>query len=139
MIFFYFQLIIYYVIAGGIDATRVVFGPLPVVVCKFGAFLKVLTVTKFCLLSFAMTLTKFVFINVFNSIPVMDDTFLTFVINSNITLMTILATAAKFYVESKENIFLRICQGKDDNFEEKGQSILIATYLLLGKKDFFPF
>ena len=130
-----FQLIIYYVVAGGIDAVRATFGPLPVPVCKIGAFLKVATVVKFCLLSFAMTLTKFIFIFIFKSIPVMDDSFLSFVINSNVTLWTFLTSSAKFYFEPKENIFLRICQGKgteDKNWH--GQPILIATYLLLGNR-----
>ena len=130
-----FQLIIYYVVAGGIDAIRAMFGPLPVPVCKIGAFLKVATVVKFCLLSFAMTLTKFVFIFIFKSIPVMDDSFLSFVINSNVTLWTFLTSSAKFYFEPKENIFLRICQGKStEDKNGHGQPILVATYLLIGNQ-----
>ena len=121
--------------AGGIDAIRAMFGPLPVPVCKIGAFLKVATVVKFCLHSFAMTLTKFVFIFIFKSIPVMDDSFLSFVINSNVTLWTFLTSSAKFYFEQKENIFLRICQGKGtEETNGHGQPILVATYLLIGNR-----
>ena len=107
------QMILRYIIPGSIFNLRLLWGPLPETLCKMVTAFGVFNGINISILSFATTATKFAFIVWFRTIPVMDDNFLAFFINLNLTLLSILATFSKMMlqpspttVEVHFNIFL---------------------------------
>ena len=107
------QMVLRYIIPGSIFNLRLLWGPLPETLCKMVTAFGVFNGINISILSFATTATKFAFIVWFRTIPVMDDNFLAFFINLNLTLLSILATFSKMMlqpspttVEVHFNIFL---------------------------------
>ena len=86
------------------DHARALFGPLPLVLCRAGTFIRVFCGSKILILSLTITGTKFFFVCIFQSIPLMDDNFLSFVINTIVNVVMLLATMSKFYLEDIPNV-----------------------------------
>ena len=86
------------------DHARALFGPLPLVLCRAGTFIRVFCGSKILILSLTITGTKFFFVCIFQSIPLMDDNFLSFVINTIVNVIMLLATMSKFYLEDIPNV-----------------------------------
>ena len=80
---------------------RTVLGPLPQWLCKTGTFFTVLCPMNLCLISLAITTTRFFFVCIYKSIPVMDDNFIRFSFQLIQNVVVVLATSAKFYLEEK--------------------------------------
>ena len=98
------------------DHARALFGPLPSVLCRAVTLIRVFCRSNIFILSLTITGTKFFFVCIFQSIPLMDDNFLSFSINLTVNVVMLLAKMSKFYIEDrpsvagvrKENIFLDI-------------------------------
>ena len=86
------------------DHARALFGPLPLVFCRAGTFIRVFCGSNILILSLTITGTKFLFVCIFQSIPLMDDNFLSFAINITVNVVMLLATMSKFYVEDRPNV-----------------------------------
>ena len=86
------------------DHVRALFGPLPSILCKTGTFIRVFCGCNMLVLSLIITGTKFFFVCIFQSIPLMDDNFLSFVINTIVNVVMLLATMSKFYLEDIPNV-----------------------------------
>ena len=93
---FQFQLVLYHLCCTTIDALRSVVGPLPYAVCIVNIYVKNLAHINISLFSLAMTATKFAFVCIYKSIPIMEDNFLTTVIFATSNVISILAVAAKY-------------------------------------------
>ena len=88
---------IYFCFAGGVDATRAMFGPLSSTVCTIQIFLKCICFGNFGILIFAITFTKFWFVCIWKAVRDIDDNFFATFIYFAMNAMVILAVAAKFY------------------------------------------
>ena len=86
------------------DQVRALFGPLPLVLCRTGTFIRVFCGSNILVLSLIITGTKFLLVCVFRSIPLMDDNFLSFTINIIVNVIMFLATMSKFYIEDRPNV-----------------------------------
>ena len=95
----------------GIDSLRTLIGPLPTFICKFRCFVQVLTVFNTSLVTLTMTATKFTFVCIYKSIPVMDDNLVSRLVYSTIICVGFLITSAKYYLEqfpSKNEVIITI-------------------------------
>ena len=86
------------------DHARALFGPLPLVLCRAGTFIRVFCGSNILILSLTITGTKFLLVFIFRSIPLMDDNFLSFTINIIVNIVIFLATMSKFYIEDRPNV-----------------------------------
>lgn len=94
-------MVFHYIFANGSDVMRAYLGPLSSPFCKVLAFAKSVIPLNLGLLTFVNTLTKFYFVCVSKSIPVMEDNFLSVVIYLTINILSMLATAAKMFLAEK--------------------------------------
>ena len=99
-----FQMILTYVVGYGIEHMRIVFGPLSTTLCRLGTFIRVFGSSNILVLSLIIMGTRFMFVCVFRSIPVIDEVFLSRTINIIINVLTFLGTLAKFYIEDRPNV-----------------------------------
>ena len=60
-------------IAGGVDNFRAIYGPLPQTICSAVVFFKNVIYCNCVQFTICTTITRFVFVCIFKSIPVMDD------------------------------------------------------------------
>ena len=98
---FQFQLVLYHLFCNTIDTLRSVVGPLPYAICTVNVYIKNLAHINISLFSLAMTATKFSFVCVYKSIPIMEDNFLSTVIFATSNIISILAAAAKLYLPGR--------------------------------------
>ena len=105
------------------DHARALFGPLPLVLCRTGTFIRVFCGSNILILSLTITGTKFLLVCIFRSIPLMDDNFLSFTINIIVNVVMLLATMSKFYIEDRPNVAEVIKEKK----YIKSNSRLLAT------------
>ena len=94
-------MVFHYIFANGSDVMRAYLGPLSSPFYKVLAFAKSVIPLNLGLLTFVNTLTKFYFVCVSKSIPVMEDNFLSVVIYLTINILSMLATAAKMFLAEK--------------------------------------
>ena len=99
-----FQMILAYVVGFGIEHSRIVFGPLSTTLCRLGSFIRVFSGSNILVLSLIIMGTRFMFVCVFRSIPVIDEVFLSRTINIIVNVFTFLGTLAKFYIEDRPNV-----------------------------------
>ena len=99
-----FQMILTYVVGYGIEHMRIVFGPLSTTLCRLGTFIRVFGSSNILVLSLIIMGTRFMFVCVFRSIPVIDEFFLSRTINIIVNVLTFLGTLAKFYIEDRPNV-----------------------------------
>lgn len=92
-------MIIHYIFGHGIATLRAVAGPLGSVLCGISSFANIFAGMNVCLLSVGITLTKYCFACVYKRIPNMDDNLVSFIMSSNIYMMSFLGTGAKFYLD----------------------------------------
>lgn len=90
------QAILFQIICGSIDVSRLIFGPLNEHVCMLGIIMKNLFSINLFIVGLAVTLTKYAYICVYRS-PVFDDNFLSAFIHLLTYLLSILACAVKFF------------------------------------------
>ena len=109
------------------DHARALFGPLPLVLCRAGTFIRVFCGSKILILSLTITGTKFFFVCIFQSIPLMDDNFLSFVINTIVNVVMLLATMSKFYLEDIPNVAEVIKQNISNPTQDMA---MILTFLV---------
>ena len=86
------------------DHVRALFGPLPSILCRTGTFIRVFCGSNMLVLSLIVTVTKFLLVCIFGSIPLMDDNYLSFTINIIVNIVIFLATMSKFYIEDRPNV-----------------------------------
>ena len=98
---FQFQLVLYHLFCTTIDTLRSVVGPLPYAVCTVNVYVKNLAHINISLFSLAMTATKFAYVCIYKSIPIMEDNFLSTVIFTTSNTISILAAAAKLYLPGR--------------------------------------
>ena len=94
-------MIIYYISSLAIDVVRAIFGPLNDFVCTFGVFIKNVVPINASLITLSMTITKFVFVFIYKSIPCMEDNFLSFFIYLTINMISILSTFSRLYLPGR--------------------------------------
>ena len=70
-----------------------------------GTFVRVYIGSTGLILSLIITGTKFMFVCIFRSIPIMDDEFLSLSIVINVNVLSLLATMSKFYIDERSNMF----------------------------------
>ena len=70
-----FQMILAYVGGFGIEHMRIVFGPLSTTFCRLGTFIRVFSGSNILVLSLIIMGTRFMFVCVFRSIPMIDEIF----------------------------------------------------------------
>ena len=97
-----FQMILAYVVGFGIEHIRIVFGPLSTT--RLGVFIRVFSGSNILVLSLIIMGTRFMFVCVFRSIPMIDEVFLSRAINIIVNILTFLGTLAKFYIEDRPNV-----------------------------------
>ena len=97
-------MILTYVVGFGIEHMRIVFGPLSTTLCRLGSFIRVLGGSNILVLSLIIMGTRFMFVCIFRSIPVIDEVFLSRTINIIVNVLTFLGTLAKFYIEDRPNV-----------------------------------
>ena len=73
LLFALFQLITYYLIANGLDSVRAIFGPMPESICSVAVFFKNVIQCNVAQFSILVTITRFTFVCVYKSIPVLND------------------------------------------------------------------
>ena len=83
------------------DLLRVFYGPLPESVCFFVVFMKNVLHLNICFIALLITLTKFLIICVYKSIPIMNDNFLTVFLYTSVYLISILTTCARKYLPGR--------------------------------------
>ena len=91
----------YHLFCTTIDTLRSVVGPLPYAVCTVNVYVKNLAHINISLFSLAMTATKFAYVCIYKSIPIMEDNFLSTVIFTTSNTISILAAAAKLYLPGR--------------------------------------
>ena len=84
-----------------IDTLRFLIGPLPYFLCSLHVFAKNVIFINFFLILLAMSFTKFAFVCIFKSIPIMDDNFLSVYIFVLIHIISILGSIARFRLPGK--------------------------------------
>ena len=99
-----FQMILTYIVGFGIEHMRIVFGPLSTTLCRLGSFIRVFGGSNILVLSLIIMGTRFMFVCIFRSIPVIDEVFLSRTINIIVNVLTFLGTLAKFYIEDRPNV-----------------------------------
>ena len=109
------------------DHARALFGPLPSVLCRTGTFIRVFCGSNILILSLTITGTKFLFVCIFQSIPLMDDNFLSFAINIIVNVVMLLATMSKFYIEDRPNVAEVIKENISNPGSLKTNSCLLVT------------
>ena len=95
------QLILRYIIPGFAFNLRAIVGPLPGLVCKCVAFFNVFNGINLSLITLSITITKFVFICYFQSIPAMDDNLISLIIYSNILMNSFVITSGTFLLQTQ--------------------------------------
>ena len=68
---------------------RGIIGPLPTFICTTSYFIMKVTGITLCMGIFAAKATKFAFIAVFQTIPIMNDNLISFIICSNISMIAL--------------------------------------------------
>ena len=91
----------YHVFCTTIDTLRSVVGPLPYVVCSVNVYMKNLAHINVSLFTLSITATKFSFVCIYKSIPLMEDNFLSTVIYATSNTISILGAAAKLYLPGR--------------------------------------
>ena len=76
-------------------------GPLPYVVCTVNVCIKNIAHINVSLFTLAITATKFAFVCIYKSIPIMEDNFLSTVIYATSNTISILGAAAKLYLPGR--------------------------------------
>ena len=99
-----FQMILTYVVDFGIEHMRILFGPLSTTLCRLGCFIRVFSGSNVLVLSLIIMGTRFMFVCIFRSIPMIDEVFLSRTINIIVNILTFLGTLAKFYIEDRPNV-----------------------------------
>lgn len=94
-----------------IDSLRAMIGPLPRTICQINIAMKNIVQVNVSLLALSMTMTKFAFLCIYKSIPMMDDNFLSTFGYILINLISILATVLKFYMPGRPPLNELICTG----------------------------
>lgn len=92
---------LYFAIPVTIDTLRALIGPMPVILCKASLVVKNIVTYNVSQISLAITVTKFAFLCIYKSIPVMEDNFLSTVAIVVINTISILATAGRFYLPGR--------------------------------------
>ena len=92
------------VVGFGIEHMRIVFGPLSTTLCRLCSFIRVFSGSNILVLSLIIMGTRFMFVCVFRSIPMIDEVFLSRAINIIVNILTFLGTLAKFYIEDTPNV-----------------------------------
>ncbi len=105
-------MLVHFAIAMTIDTTRAIFGPLPRSVCVFGIFVKNIFFTNIAQSIMAVTVFKFLFVTVFQSIPVMDDDFLSTFLALNFNMISILASLVRLNAPGRPILNELICVGQ---------------------------
>jgi hypothetical protein len=99
-----FQMILTYVVGFGIEHMCILFGPLSTTLCRLGCFIRVFSGSNVLVLSLIIMGTRFMFVCIFRSIPMIDEVFLSRTINIIVNVLTFLGTLAKFYIEDRPNV-----------------------------------
>lgn len=115
-----------------IDLIRILFGPLPLGICNLGIFGKNLFFASVSLLTVAATVTKFTFVCIFKSIPVMEDQFLSFYLFFSINIFSCLISFSRLYLPGRPLLNQVICTGQYykewiDEEEDAYQTYLFFT------------
>ena len=97
-----FQMILAYVVGFGVEHMRIVFGPLSTT--RLGVFIRVFSGSNILVLSLIIMGTRFMFVCVFRSIPMIDEVLLSWTINIIVNVLTFIGTLAKFYIEDRPNV-----------------------------------
>lgn len=95
------QMILFYVFPVHLDLLRVFVGPLPKPVCFFVVFMKNVLQLNMSMIAFCITLTKFLIICVYKSIPVMDDNFISLFLIILVNIISILITVSRKYLPGR--------------------------------------
>lgn len=98
---FLFQLVMFYTFGTNAVLLRRLLGPLPMIYCKISSFFQYLAIFNSCHFTILIVGTKFCFIYIFKSIPVMDDKLLSTFIMLMVNLWSLLAITGKMYVDEK--------------------------------------
>ena len=92
----------YYCLGNTLDTIRAVYGPLPQKLCWVGVLSKNWSHYAVLLFTLAIILTKFMFICIFKSMPVMDDDFLLLFISTTINAIVVVIMYLWIVLPGKE-------------------------------------
>lgn len=95
-------MIAYYLVGNNIDCFRTAFGPLPPIICRIGVFTKNWAFYNICFFTLLIQLTKFTYICVFKSLPIINDNFVATYLNLMINMITLLILYAWMSLPGKE-------------------------------------
>ena len=99
-----FQMVIFFLFPFNIDALRVFVGPLPQELCSLGVFFKNFILTNISLITLIMTCTKFAFVYIYKSIPVMEDTFLSIFCYIGCSIISAFAAFSRMFLNGPRPI-----------------------------------
>lgn len=88
----------------GIFNLRIIFGPMPFILCRIGNFAGIFAGMNITVISVCITVTKFYFVVIRQSIPIMNDNLIFAILAINTNVINFFAVLAKFYVEEKTMI-----------------------------------
>lgn len=89
------HMVIYFALPISIDMIRMLWGPLPAAICDIGVLAKNMFLASVSQTVLYMTLTKFLFVFVYKSIPSIDDDFLSVFIFVLVYIISLLASASR--------------------------------------------
>ena len=98
---FWLQVLLYIIFPLTIDFIRAIYGPLNEYVCYIGVLFKTVISINCCLTALVMTITKYVFVLIYKSIPIMDDNCLSRIIYMTINMISIMATLIRLYLPGR--------------------------------------
>ena len=94
-------MVLLYVFGTGISPIRILYGALPIGVCKFSSFVQMVTILNICHLTILISGTRFAFVYIFKSVPAMDDKFLSIFLMILVNSWSVLAAISKIYINEK--------------------------------------
>lgn len=102
---YWVQGVVQYVVGGGMDQIRQLYGPLPPFVCKMNLFLDMYVSYNLVSIIFSITLLRVILVCFFKAMPTMDDNFISRFIFMSINLVTNLHILGKLYTDRNYNVF----------------------------------
>ena len=95
------QFVTYYIICNGLDLLRVLIGPLPLGLCRFNIFMKNFVHFNICQFCLLLSATRFLFVCVYKSIPMLEDSFISAYLYISTNMISALLTLVIFYFPGK--------------------------------------
>ena len=90
----YFQGIFYVIVLHGLSVLRVCYGPLPIFLCQFAAFLSGFAILFGAIISAMYTFTRFMFVCIWKRMRQMDDDLIVRIATIQAIVVSLLFTAA---------------------------------------------